>query len=851
MNGNGDQWQAALAMLLLTVLIVSLTVGGEYVSLTAPISGGAWATVGDANPGAIGNQAVRSLTGPGTVESPYGGATVRYDRRGVPHITAENERALAFATGYVQARDRLFQMDLQRRLMAGNLSAAFGNRTLDSDRFHRQMGFRDAANASWAAIENTEAARGVEAYTAGVNHYIDTRPSPLEFRLNDYEPVRWTPEDTLLVGKLIAWQLSGDFADLRQQTIRDRLPTATALYPRQLDHEATIVDRSRRLRVTGQVPHAVESVHRTPDISDSLTRPVTDTYTGGDTPRGLRQKKRESGDRGFKAVYEAVRPHEPSGRLASNSWIVSGEHTASGEPLLANDPHLPLTVPPVWYGMHLQTGDLNVRGVALPGVPAVVIGQNDDVAWGFTNVGADQTDVYTYEWTDDETYQYRGEDRDIQTHTETIRVRDGENVQVTVRRTVHGPLIEREGTAVAVAWIGLTGTREAQGIYRLNRARDLDELRQALRVFDTPTQNIVASERGGGTLYRITGKYPVRRVDGEVVAGDRVFNGSAGHGEWRGFDPYGQTSWMGFVPFEDYPELRDSEYVGTANQRVMDEPGFYIATSTRYADPYRGARIYELLEHRIADEDPVTPEFFRDIQQDTHSGAAGQFVPQIINASERMNPETRAAATRLEHWDHEMQRDSRAALLFALWLERYRNATLGDEYRSAGLDGSYFPHYWTVGRLPPTSQWFDDVRTPERETRGDIIARTLRMAVQEANRKEYQVYGDYNRLSMEHQFPLAALDYPERPMNGSGFTLYNVRAARAPQAGSSWRFIATTRGQGSDVGPSMAVLPGGQSGNYFSPHYRDQLDGWATGDYYPLITPNEGRTIVVFEGGDE
>jgi penicillin amidase len=797
--------------------------GGGVLSLAAPFSGEAW-TAADDNVDAPPNR-----LGTTTVDSPYGPATVRYDASGVPHVTADSERAAYYAIGYVHARDRLFQMDLIRRQMSGELSEAFGERAVETDRFHRKMDFERAAAASWAAIEDTETGAAVEAYTAGVNRSMESRPLPTEFTLNGYEPDAWTPTDTLLVGKQIAWALTGDFRDLERRTVRERLPAATELYPRQLDHDSPVIRDGAdggREPVTGD---------RAALAAGGADRVATDT----DPPLG--------GDPG--ALYESLRRFERDAALGSNNWVVSGEHTASGKPLLANDPHLSLMAPPVWYEQHVVVeGEYDVRGVTFPGSPSVIIGANEEVSWGVTNVGADQTDLYSYVRPSNDTYLYEGEVREVQRRTETIRVSGGEDVTVTVERTVHGPLIEREGTEVAVAWVGLTATEEARAVRGFNDAGSMSEFREAARYFDTPTQNLVAIDHDGGTFYRATGRYPLRRVDGETVRGDRVFNGSAGHGEWAGFTPYGQSTWEGFVPLEENPQVLDPGYLATANQRVVDEPGFYLSTSDRYADPYRGQRIYGLLDRRVDAGEPVTPAYMRAVQRDTRSAAAAALVPQILESRSAMDPETREAASSLEGWDYRMERDSRPALLYSLFREAYVNETLYDEYHPAGLDEGYYPHLYTIGELPADSDWFDDDRTPGRETRADIVARAMAEALDRAEREGYETYGDYNVVDIDHPFPVAALDYPERPTDGGPFTVFNFRAARSTQAGSSWRMVAVPPSEG----PSYGVIPGGQSGNPFSPHYHDQLDPWAEGEYRTWTHETEGRVVVRFvEGGDE
>ncbi|WP_276261320.1 penicillin acylase family protein [Haloglomus litoreum] len=817
----------AVASVLALALLVSAAVGGgSFVTLSAPASGEAWGSSYGANGGSLASSAA-DLGGPRQVENPYGEATVRFDSDGVPHISASNERALAFAVGYVQARDRLFQMDLQRRLMEGNLSAAFGARAVESDRFHRQMGFDAAANASWRRIQDTETGEGVRAYTAGVNRYIDTREPSFEFRANGYEPTRWTPQDTLIVGKLIAWQLTGDFRDLEGRSIRrafpDRREAVAELYPDQLAHDDAIVDGS----VGGQ--------------RNDLGEPRPDLVEGVDTG-------------GMQGLYEELRPYQSSPGLGSNSWVVGGQYTEDGSPIVANDPHLGLNVPPVWYEQHLRVrGEggadaMDVRGVAFPGVPTVVIGANDDIAWGFTNVGADQVDLYRYERPSPTTYRYQGEVREFETHNETIPVMDGRDRTVRIRRTVHGPFLTRQTAGgevgVAVSWVGLGDTRESQAIFRLNKAESLDEVREVMRRFDSPTQNFVAADiRDGGTYFRITGRYPVRTVNGRSVEGDRVFNGTAARMEWPGFEPYGRTNWTAFHDYDEVPEVRNPGYLATANQRTMDDPPFYIAHSPRYADPYRGERIYELLEQRAESDRPITPAYMRRVQQDVRSEAAEDFVPIIQDSTGRMDASTRAAADEFDGWDYNMTADSRPALLYALWLDHYRNATFGDEFRSRGLDESYFPKDYTLSQLPPSSRWFDDVRTDRRERRADIAARALRQAVAEAEREGWETYGDYNRLDQDHPFPLAFLDYPEREMDGSPYTVNNFRSQRSTQAGSSWRMVVTE-------GESFGIIPGGQSANPFSPHYHSQLDEWATGGYKPMPREPSGDRELVFVRGD-
>ncbi|MFD1515441.1 penicillin acylase family protein [Halomarina rubra] len=807
--------QVAAAVVAAVLLVVAGVLGGSYLSLAAPFSGGAWTGVADGGDG-VGSSVSGALNGETTVENPHGEATVAYDEAGVPHIEAENEAALYYAIGYVQARDRLWEMDLQRRLMGGTLAAAVGEQAVESDRFHREMDFQGAAEASWQALEDTEYGPLVEAYTAGVNRYVETEPLPVEFRLNDYEPEPWTPEATLLIDKQISWSLSGDFRDLERGVLDSTLAAEQVdqLYPDQLDHDSPVL----RTEWNGSSANATARS----DLAD------------------------------YDALYESLRDFQREPGIGSNNWVVSGNQTASGQPLLANDPHLTLTVPPVWYEMRLTlTGEdgYDVRGVTFPGVPSVIIGQNRNVAWGVTNVGADVTDLYTYDTPSNDTYVYDGEERAFETERQTIAVKDGEDVDITVRKTVHGPYLEREtpngSVAVAVAWTGLTGTKEAIAIRGFNAAETVEDVEEAARDFDSPTQNLVAADSEGGTLFRATGKYPYRYIDGERVRGDRVFDGSAGEGEWRGFTPFGQSTWEGFVPYEQVPHVLNADYVATANQRTADEPGFYLSESSRYADPYRGARIYELLDERAASGEPMDRAFMQTMQRDVYSKAAEGFVPGVLASREAMDEDTRDWADLLESWDYNMTADSEAALAFALFRQEVRNATFHDEFAAEGLDEGYYPHLYVTQTLPADSEWFDDVRTTERETRADAYATAMKRAKARADENGWETYGDYNQLDLDHPFPVGYLDYPERAMDGSPFTVSNFRVEGSMQAGSSWRMISTFGDQ-----PSLGVIPGGQSGNPFSPHYHDQLDTWAEGEYKPMAFDSPGDVDIRFTAAD-
>ena len=763
-----------------------------YLERFAPLSGSAWDATDQPDSRTIG--------------SPYGAAEVRYDEYGVPNVTGESEEAVYFAVGYAQARDRAFQMDLQRRLMAGELAAVVGSAAVDSDEFRTKMDFTGAAQVTWDSLADSRAGELTEAYTAGVNEIMADDPSALEFSLLEYEPDPWTPVETILMQKQIAWTLTGSFRALRTALVADRLgeEVAEELYPSRLDHESPI-------------------------IRDKGTDQASQQRTA--SGRGSSRHTVDPGLVDWLSEFES-----PSG-IGSNSWVVAGEHTASGAPIVANDPHLSLMVPPVWYEMNLSTPETSVRGVTFPGVPFVVIGENDTGAWGFTNTGADVIDFYRYDTRDGE-YRYEDEWRAFETEQRTIEVDGGKNRQVTVRKTLHGPVIEREGERVGVAWTGHTAESTPQAVYEYSRSGGLDDVVKATEDFDVPTQNLVYADRDGNTLYYVTGRIPIRTTDGEAVPGDRIFDGSAGKGEWQGFTPFGTSSWEGFVPFEEKPHVTNPDYIGTANQRVVNDPEHYIAEP--YSDPYRGIRIYDRLDRRVRSDDPIDPQFIKDLQRDTLDLRAEALVPLLVEVARAAEDtdEIGRYVDALDDWDHRMEGDSLAALVFTRWFDEYRERVFGPTFEEHDLGASYYPNDWVLQYLDPDSRWF------EGRSRAGVMLDALNAAIEAIENAEYDTYGGYNTTgAMDHPLGLDFLGYPALPTDGSRATVNNY-AVENP-TGSSWRMICPMDG------PSSAVIPGGNSGSYFSAHYDDQLGLWADTEYKPMSREIRGESTLTFEPEDD
>jgi penicillin amidase len=816
----GDLSRRGLFAALAAAGPVGIAVSGldSRLDQAAPLSGQLWEDVG---------------TVPSTVEGEYGPATVTYDEAHVPHVEADDEAAAYFAVGYAQAADRLAQMDLLRRRAGGTLAALVGEPGVENDRFKTKVDFRGGAEASRAAIADTETEPLLDAYVAGINAYIDAGPAGVEYGLLDAEPEPWSAVDTFLVGMELGWLLNGGFAGLRAAVKRQRLDpdTRKLLYPDQLGHGTPIVREETTATSTADRQSPARTTARDQRDSSAVDPALVDWLSQFEGPRNV----------------------------GSNAWTVAGEHTASGDPILCNDPHLPLTVPPIWYQQAVTAGDVSVRGVAIPGIPFVMLGRTDHCVWGATNVGSTSVDWYDYE-TEGSRYRYRGEWRSFDAETRTVAVAGGTDREVTVRKTLHGPFLERSDSdsdstqQVGMSWAALSGTLELQALHEISHASGIDEFQSALAKLGGFALNIHYADRDGHTLYQMTGKIPIRRVDGAVVAGDRVFDGSAGHGEWfdgtqppdsrDGFVPYGQSTWDEFVPFESLPSARDPDYIASANQRVVDDPPVPLAQE--FDSGFRARRIDDRLDALTSSEDPIDTEAMQALQTDTFGERARLLVPIILDASERIREagdELPVAVDpwldALQQWDYRLERESRAALLFARLHEYFRRETWGSLFEERDLDREYWPRVWVETTLPPDSDVFDGDRDA-------VVVTAMRQALEEIDAEGWETYGDYQQAVIDHPFgdQLGGLNYPRYPTGGSEWTVSSYSLRRG--FGTSYRQVAVP---GADT--ATTILAGGNSGAPFSAHYDDQLRRWADGAYRTVDEHPGGEPDITVEDENE
>lgn len=748
--------------------------------------------------------------------------TIRRDERGIPYIEAANETDLYFAQGYVVASDRLWQMELARRTARGELSEIFGSLALEQDKIHRTYGFARIAEAEVAAIPATERAL-LEAYASGVNAYIDSRDAkslPPEFQILQLKPAHWTPADSVLVLKLFYEVLTDPWQTDIMRAALNSLPAAK--------RDALLVETS---------PLDVLVVGLDRGKKNAATpRPLSMRASRRSSREALRELAEMSERRALALERLGLSDLD---RMASNNWVVSGKRTASGKPLLANDPHLPPSAPSIWYMMQLSAPGLRVAGVTAAGLPGIVIGHNDSIAWGFTNVGPDISDLYIEKFDKENPRRYMTPSgwREAEVRREEIKVRksftsvETEIVPLDVTVTRHGPIVfEKDAIRYALRWTALDPKLlNLSGFSAINRARNWKEFQDALSHYTAPMQNMVYADIDGHIGYYAAGRVPIRK-SGD---GSTPYDGTTDAGEWTGY-----------IPFAELPHLFDppSGIIVTANQRIvgMDYPFFL---THHWAAPYRARRIYELLK----DRQKLTAADFRAIQGDTYSIAAALTAREVVKAGREKNAPAGGDTEKwletvklLEGWDGRMEADSRAALLAsqirAAFRRRIFQAALGAELAkdySWGNSDTLIDRILTErpGEWLPKEfkEYAELLRACERDAR-EAISKRL-----DADESQW-TWGRFTQVAFPHPLaraPLIGLQFniPPFPQNGAGGNVPTVNVGR----GVSMRFIADT----SDWDKTQQGITLGESGDPSSPHWKDQLADWraVTPRPFPFTAP--------------
>ncbi|MDT7604424.1 MAG: penicillin amidase, partial [Acidobacteriota bacterium] len=610
------------------------------------------------------------------------------DARGIPHIEAANDEDLYFAQGYATAQDRLWQMDLLRRTTRGELSEILGRATLEQDKLHRVYGFARLAENSEAKLSPQQRVV-LDSYARGVNAYIESldgsagKQLPREFQILQYRPRAWRAADSIVIGKNFAEALSTSWqTDIARAALADLSP----------DKRAELMPDSSPLDVLVVGTDGVEKKtdKPAPPMKNERQKParVVPTASISAVPAHVAQARAE-------VLLEAARLFEASrsalervglfaeDRAASNNWVIGGKRTATGKPLLANDPHLAPSAPSIWHMAHLKAPGINVAGVTAPGAPGIILGHNDQIAWGATNLGPDVQDLYAEKFDAQKPNLYATPAglREAELRHEEIKVRknpagsisDVEIVPLDVTVTRHGPIfLERAGARYALRWTALDAdAAEFDAFYKLNRARDWNEFRAALADYRGPTQNFVYADARGHIGYYGAGQIPIRKSgDGSVP-----YDGSTDAGEW-----------IRYIPFDELPHVYDppSGIIVTANARVVGRSYAHFLTH-EWADAYRARRIYDLLK----DKQRITADDIRAVQGDVYSIGGATFAREAAKLMRALLPtgplpakptleqvKFREAIIALENWDGRVTPDSTVAPLVAEMRAAFRTRVL-------------------------------------------------------------------------------------------------------------------------------------------------------------------------------
>ncbi|NJP99814.1 penicillin acylase family protein [Streptomyces zingiberis] len=904
-NGPSGKKRKSRARLLVIVTVLALLAGLGY--------GAFWSvdTVRASFPETTGTLRLKGLAKP---------VEVKRDAQGIPQIYASTDEDLFRAQGYVHAQDRFWEMDVRRHLTAGRLSEMFGESQVETDAFLRTLGWHRVAEQEYENKLSSRTKKFLQAYADGVNSYLSGRDGAqlsVEYAAlgftNDYRPERWEPVDSVAWLKAMAWDLRGNM----QEEI-DRALMTSRFTEKQIDqlYPAYPADRNKPIVRDGAVGELTDEFDPEATATENTAGNGTGTGTGvGDgTGTGAEAGTGEAGTGTGEAgglqsqLGSLSRTLEqipallgPAGNgIGSNSWVVSGKHTTTGKPLLANDPHLAPQMPSLWYqmGLHCRAVSeecgFDVAGFTFSGMPGVVIGHNQQISWGFTNLGADVTDLYLEKITA-EGYLYDGEQKPFTTRRETIKVAGGPARKITVRSTGNGPVVSdrsdelndvgrsapvadgspdrASGYAVSLRWTALTPGRAMDAVFALNQAGDFTEFRKAARFFDVPAQNLLYADTEGHIGYQAPGRIPVRgKGDGRYPA--------------PGWDP--EYRWTGYVPQSALPWEKDPArgYIVTANQAVVDPEKYPYALTEDWGYGARSQRLDNLIQSKIRDGGKISTKDMQTMQMDDSSEIAKLLTPYLLKI-DVADPYIREAQKLLEGWDYTQDSDSAAAAYFnGVWRHTLKLAfgnKLPKELRVTGecvrvapandsgpledLDGDSLVRECGE-RAPDAAQpdggdrWFEVVRSiltdqdndwwrtdagdPAKGDRDRLLARAMKDARWELTAKlgkdiDSWSWGRLHQLTLRNQ--TLGLKGPAVLRWALNRGPWNLGGGEAAVNATGWNAAG---GYGVVWVPSMRMVVNledfdkskwinlsGASGHAYHPNYSDQTTKWATGELLP------------------
>ncbi len=736
------------------------------------------------------------ITGEANVSILSEDVIVTRDDMGVPHINAKSDEDMYRAQGYVQAQDRLFQMDLSRRQASGRLAEVIGESAVNTDKFFRTFSLRNAAEMSWDGYD-AESKQILEWFAEGVNAFMDevkgTSKLTFEFKLLGYEPEPWTPIDSLTIGKFMAYDLGGNW---NLQAFRH---WALQNYSAEEMEELMF-----------SYPDNAKSI-----IEANIANPVQ-----------------------VVGAFDAdLLPNEFNG---SNNWVVAGSKTESGQPLLADDPHLGLSSPSVWYQMHLQSPEQNVSGVIFAGIPGIILGHNEEIAWGVTNVNPDVQDLYIetvnpnnpHEFKYDDEW-YRAEVRD-----EPILVKGGETIDFEVIVTRHGPVIsnvilqeEKPNAVLSMQWTALEPTRELQAVIGFNKASNWSEFEKALEDFNAPAQNFVFADNSGTIAYKANGNVPIRKKgNAELpVPGDS--------------SEYG---WEGYIPYDELPRVVNPSngFIATANNEVVGAEYPYHLSNI-WAQPYRYERIVEMLEA----SDKLTVQDMKDIQMDAKNLYAIEFLPSLLGTIEsNADAKYQDAIAALKDWNYFDTTEQAAPLIFhhlmsELQESLFINEMPEDVFKIMPGKAQILDEMLRKTYAGGTVQWIEKRGGLEKFVITAFEKSMNHLSDEYGSNVAKWQWGDYHQLTFDHpvgganKYVGLLLNAKKVPVDGSKITVMAAGFDREGNVdhGASWRFIADLN----DLSSAEHIVGPGQSGHVKSNWYHNQVQDWADGKYHTTVIKGE------------
>ncbi|MDX2219803.1 MAG: penicillin acylase family protein [Burkholderiales bacterium] len=739
------------------------------------------------------------------------------DEHAVPHIQAGSWDDAWFALGYVHAQDRLWQMEMNRRIASGRVAEVVGERGLEIDKFMRTLGMRRVAEENAKALA-PETRRGMERYSAGVNAFLSTRKGPLppEFVIFGISPEPWSVVDSIAWGKMMQWDLSGNW---RGELFRLRL--SSRLSPSQIA-EFLPPYRGDAFNVLPELKTLHAAAEDLSEIADKLAQAV---------------------------------PAAPEHAVGSNNWVVAGARSASGKPLLANDPHLGLSAPAIWYFAHLGVKGENLIGATFPGVPSIVLGRNDHIAWGVTNTGPDVQDLYLEKLDEKDAASYVAPDgpRRFSIREEKINVRGGEAVTIKVRETRNGPVISDvvasagtaapKGHVLSFRWTALMPDDAlANASHRLQFARDWNGFRESLREFHGPQQSFVYADVQGNIGFIAPGRIPMR-------AKENALQGLAPAPGWDA-----RYDWKGFIPFEELPQAYNPAegMVVTANHKIVPrEYSHHIAFD--WATPHRADRI----RAQLVGSEKHDLKSFANLQGDVVSLSARELLPLMLGSAQS-SERAKRWQERLKAWNADLAAERAEPLVYWAWWRELTRLVYADE-----LGPVLFRDAWEArvsfmkavledapgADRTSHSRWCDNIETPAKESCASLLAQSLELALADLDKRfgadeSAWRWGDAHFAHSEHR-PLGGVPVLDRlanirvPTGGDGYTV-NAAANRIGNAAMPYanRHAASLRAiyDLSDLDRSRFMHSTGQSGNPLSPWYAHFALPWSRNESVPMTT---------------